>query len=526
MSALARAWPFALVLTLTALVLHPGLRSEAWPKQRALVLAVLVALAALALVSRAASAVVSGRVGELLVAAGGLALVAAVGTDGVRGHHGSLALVAGQVTTSFDERGLAGKPLGLRPLGFSVECVRVEADGGAALAFAGESGTRELTPRHALAFSGFRFARLREATTGGIARLRVGVGDGRKEQVVDLGPGRPGRAGDLTITLADYFPDFALDAAKQPFSRSTEHRNPAALVTVERGDRSYRAFVIRSMPGIHRVEDLGLSFSLLDVEPERSAEIDVHREPAALLAGFAALLIVVGLGASLAERDRIGPLPPSEPAARTAAGSALVAFLLVADRGSVLHWSFGVSTAEGRVLLPGVGVVLGAALVASLGGVLLLVAQGLAGPGSEVRKPARLLLGAGAGLGAVGGLVAVIQLVRLTAGIVTTANLPVAGLLVTVGLVALSVRPGRPGEGVALAARLFPLLLPLAVLLTVIATLAAGVLGVVRDGTYATDAVSALAATALIGLAGLEPSRFATGCRLAFLVSLLTLTLR
>ena len=118
-----------------------------------------------------------------------------------------------------------------------------------------------------------------------------------------MAPGAPGRAGDLTIALEQYFPDFALDDRQQPFSRSAEPRNPAALLTIEKGGRAYRAFVLQSMPGVHRVEGLGLAFSLLEIEPERTAEIAVHREPAALAALVGALLLAVGLAL-------LPPLPP------------------------------------------------------------------------------------------------------------------------------------------------------------------------------------------------------------------------
>jgi hypothetical protein len=526
MSRLARPGPFAALLTLIALALHPALRLQAWPRVQSLVVAVLVGAAALALVSRAAAAVASRRLADLLVAAGGLALIAALATDGVKGHHGVLALGPGQMTANFEERGLDGKPLGLPPRGFPVEALRAGSDGRAMIAFSGRAGTLELVPGRALAFAGYRFARPRTAATGGVARLRVGVADGHKEEVVDLAPGRPGQAGDVEVALDQYFPDFALDRG-QPFSRSRESLNPAALLTVVRGGKAYRAFVIRSMPGIHRVEELGLSFSLLDVEPERQVEIDVHREPGALLALVAGLLIAVGLGSSLTSVRRAGWLLPREAAARPfVAGCVLGAFLLGADGGAVLHWAFSVSTAGGRVSLPGVGVVLGVALVASLGGVLLLVAQLLAGPGTDVQRPARLLLWAGASFGAVGGAFAALQLVRLVPGALPAAVVPVAGLPLAAGLVALSLRRPRSGTDEAPEGRVLGLALPVVVLATVVATIAAGVAGMQRDGTYATATVAALAATALFGLASLEPSRIATGCRLALLVSLLALTQR
>ena len=49
------------------------------------------------------------------------------------------------------------------------------------------------------------------------------------------------------------------------------------------------------MPGVHRVERLGFTFSLLEIEPELAVEIAVHREPAALAALVGALLLAAGI---------------------------------------------------------------------------------------------------------------------------------------------------------------------------------------------------------------------------------------
>jgi hypothetical protein len=524
MSALTRAGTLALVFTLIALVLHPGLGSQTWLGRRTLVLAVLVATAALALAARVPRVLSSGRVGDLLVVAGGLALVAAVATDGLKGHSGVLALRTGQASSSFDERGPEGEPLGLRPLGFTVEAASIGKGGGAALVFGGEALPRELRPGRALRFGGYRFGRPRVASTGGAARLRIGIADGEREEQIDIEPGQPARKGDLEIALEQYFPDFALDQGK-PFSRSNEPRNPAALLSVTRGEKAFRVFVIRSMPGIHRVEGLSRAFSLLSVEPERQVELDVHSEPGALLALVAGLLVALGLAVSLAGRARHERAPaPLGPAGRgLLTGAALVAFLLFANRGGVLSWTFELPTSHGRAVLPGVGVLLGLSLVASLGGVLLLAAQRVAGPGTDVLRPARLLLGVGAALSLMGGVVAAAEVAHLPAADLQSAGLPVAGLVVGAGLVAGALRAApAAGRGRTICA----LVVPLAVLLAVLGTVAAGVLGVRGEGTYATAAVSALAATALVGLASLEPSRLAAGCRFAFLVSLLTLTLR
>jgi hypothetical protein len=146
-----------------------------------------------------------------------------------------------------------------------------------------------------VSFGGFRFARPHPAPTGGAARLRIGVSDGKETLTTDIGPGQPGRVGDLVVALEDYFPDFELDENRRPFSRSNEPRNPAALLTVTRGGQGHRVFVLRAMPGIHRVADLDRAFSLLDVVPEQSIEMAVHREPAAAVALLGAVLVLAGI---------------------------------------------------------------------------------------------------------------------------------------------------------------------------------------------------------------------------------------
>jgi hypothetical protein len=160
------------------------------------------------------------------------------------------------------------------------------------------------------------------------------------------------------------------------------------------------------MPGVHGVEGLGLAFSLLGVEAERTAEIAVHREPAAVAALLGALHLAAGMALSL----RIGPTPVAgdRDAPLTVAGGVLVGLLLVLDRGAVLAWSVALPGAGGRVPLPGAGVLLGAALIAGLGGSLLLAAGRLAGDGTGVRPVARAALWLAVGLAAAGLLLAVV----------------------------------------------------------------------------------------------------------------------
>jgi hypothetical protein len=522
MSVLARPGVLASILAASAVALHPALGASGWLPARPALLAALLHLAALALLARAAAGG-HRRPAAALAAAGAVLVVGALAVDGLRGHHGTLRLVAGQSRGNFDEKGPGGRPLGLRPLGFPVGADRVLGPAGSsapgvALALPDRRAPVELTRERSVAFGGYRFARPTAAATGGVARLRIAASDGTATQVADVSPGVPGRAFDLTIALEDYFPDFALDESRRPFSRSADPRNPAALLAVERGGEVHRVFVLQSMPGVHRVEKLGLAFSLLGVEPDRTVEIAVHREPAALVALIGALALVAGVALSL----RFEPMPaaPDRDAPVIVAGSVFVGLLLVVDRGAVLAWGFGVPGADGRVPLPGVGSLLGAALVAGLGGSLLLAAGRLGGGAAGVRPIARKALGLAAGLAAAG----------LGLAVVRTADLPVAGAALTslaglaIALASLAVSllvtsPAAPG----LVSRVAPLALPLAVPATLALAIAAGIVGMLRDGTYATPTAAASASAALLGLAALEPTGVPGLRRFAFVLTLLAL---
>jgi hypothetical protein len=519
MSGLARPGVLASILAASAVSLHPALgASRLLPAHRA-VLAALLLLAVLGLGARAASAR-ERRPGATLAAAGAALLLGALAVDGVIGHHGTLTLSPGQSRGNFDEAAPDGRSLGLRPLGFPIGAERVSAAGASsprvALALPGRSVPVELTPDRSVAFGGYRFARPATSTTGAVARLRVAASDGVATQVADVSPGAPGRAFGLTLALEEYFPDFALDETRRPFSRSDEPRNPAALLTVARGGQGHRVFVLQSMPGIHRVEGLGLAFSLLGVEPERSVAIAVHREPASLAALAGALLLVAGMALVL----RRGPAPVSgdRDTVVGAAAAVLVALLLLADRGGVLAWSFAVPAVGGRVVLPGVGVLLGAALVAALGGTLLLVAGRVAGDVGSVEPAGRgaLWLAVGATLAAL--LLAVVRVAGHPAA--GAAVLPLGGLAVAAAWLAASLLATRP-DAPPLLARVAPLALPLAVLVALAIAIVACVSGVLRDGTYATSSAAASASAALLGRAALEPTRAPGLRRFAFILSLL-----
>jgi hypothetical protein len=519
-SGLDRPVVAASLLTAAAVALHPALGASSWLPERDLVAAAFLLLAAAALVARALAAPAADRALAWLAALGATAVVAALGIDGVSGHHGTLTLGSGQARGHFEETGPGGRSLGLRPLGFNVGVERLLADGGALLAFAAGE-TAELRDERAVSHGGYRFARPRAAPTGGAARLRVAVSDGTKTTLADLVPGETAEAAGLRISVEQYFPDFALDGQQQPFTRSLEARNPAALLAVRRGAESYRAFVLQSMPGVHRIEGLGLSLSLVEVEPEENVEMAVHREPAASLAfaGALALALAVALAGARAWRSGAGA-PLVDPP--LVAGAALVFALVLADRGAVLAWRLAVPVRTGPLELSGAGVFLGAALVASVLGTLLLTAQHAAGRDASVRPAGRAALWAAVATASLGLLIGGIE-VAAASDVTTPTALPLAGIALATAVLAAALWLSRRG---AAAGRAATVAVPLAVAASLATAVLAGVFSLAAEGTYATPFSLAAASAALLGLAALEATGLVAPRRLAFLVALLLLLVR
>lgn len=296
MTPLARPGVLAVLLVLTAVVLHPSARSSLWLPQRDAVLAVLILLSTVALALRAAATQGRARLGTGLVALGAAVVVAAAAGDGLRGHEGTLTLEPGQARSHFDEVGPDGRSLGLRPLGFTVGLEGAAPGGAVRLVFSGQASPVVLGPEEAVEHDGLRLARPRVVPTGEASRLKIGISGGGEDVSVDLAPGRPSPVGDLVLLLEEYFPDFALDDQRRPFTRSRESRNPGALLSVQSPEGSFRVFVLRAMPGVHRVDALDRSFALLEVEPGFSAEIAVHSQP---LAGVVLLGALLALGGAL-----------------------------------------------------------------------------------------------------------------------------------------------------------------------------------------------------------------------------------
>jgi hypothetical protein len=279
---LGAPWVSAAAAFALAALLHPAAGAERWPGADAgrAALALLLPLSLFA----------AGRSWRWLALA--VAVVAgASGYDALRGHRGLLRLEPGGASQNFEEAGPRGRPLGLRPLGFEVWLQRYDA-GHAVLGIGSTGGEAQLvaTPTRAAAWGGFRLGSPRRVRTGEAAALRVSIAGPSGTDTLDLVPGAAASAGDLQIAVEEYFPDFALDERQRPFTRSSEPRNPAAVLQVMKGERTWRVFVIAAMPGIHRPEGLDRSFSLVSVTPVETVELSVAREPAAPLAAAGLVL--------------------------------------------------------------------------------------------------------------------------------------------------------------------------------------------------------------------------------------------
>ena len=277
---------------LLAAALHPALPSALHPP--------LAATSALALLLVASLFAGPPDAASRLVGVGALAVALALGYDGLRGHRGTMTLEAGEGTQSFEEEGPEGRSLGLRPLGFGVILQGVDPDGTAVL----KAGDGAITVRRAkaAAHGGFRFGLAARRRSAEPSALRIAVAGPRGSSMVEVRPGAPAEADGLRIAVDQYYPDFALDEKQQPYTRSAEPRNPAALLRVTRGEQSWRVFVIRAMPGIHQPEGLDQVLSLIDVVASQGVTVHVSREPGAavVLAGLAVMAFGLAWGARAA----------------------------------------------------------------------------------------------------------------------------------------------------------------------------------------------------------------------------------
>jgi hypothetical protein len=493
----------AAMASLLAAWIHPALGLG----ERAPLLAPALALLLVAsLLARAAS---SGKAGSAL-AVGVAMLLAGLGWDAIRGHVGKLELEVGEAVNNFAESGPEGQPLGLRPLGFSVRLEEVQADAAARLLAAQGDGSHlelHVAADRAASFAGVRFARPAWLGSTGATTLRLSVTTGTTTSDIILGEREAVQVGELAIALAQYFPDFALDAKGQPFSRSNEPRNPGALLHVRRAGREFRVLVLRALPGIHKQEGLDASFALAAVEAPHSLRLEVSESPAAWLVALGLTLSLAGLflrGARLAAPSA----PSGDDALWPASACALslgVALALV-DGGRVLHWGFGAASASGRVEIPGTGLVLGLALHTALAAFLLLLLAALGESTGGPRVVGEQALVLASGLASLGTLFASSQVLAMTNGPrgALGRNLFVLALASLVGLFGSSLLLRTTRRSVAWLAAI-ERALPLAIGLLFFASAASAWF---REGRYDTAGVRAVAAAALFGLALLESVRF------------------
>jgi hypothetical protein len=468
-----------------AVSIHPALGVSArWP----------VAAPALALLwVSGLVAQARGQRGRQILALGALIATGGLAFDALRGVTGSLDLAPGESTARFSETGPDGAILGLRPLGLNLRLE--ERDPGGAAILSAERGnataTLRVTPGHAATAAGLRFGQPVWHAASGEAVLHLAVVTHDVTHEVVVSPAAPTQVGPLVIGLDQYFPDFALDARRQPFSRSGEPRNPGALLRVKRGSEEFRVFVLQALPGIHKQPGLDATFSLTGVEAPGFVRLSVTALPAAPV--IAAGLVLCGLGLLLGART---PRRPGETSAATAAALALIAILALADGGRILHWSFGVALRSGRVELAGAGLPLAFALLTGLAAWLLLTVA-LVSRDPEPERWGQSLLILAATLAGLGTAVGVARLLALPSQVWLAGSAGLAPL--ALGSVAAALGAARRVAAPAWNARALDTLVQMALPGLGLAWLITGVLAWQQAGRY--DTAAAMGATAAVLLA-------------------------
>lgn len=250
--------------------------------------------------------------------------------------------------------------------------------------------------------------------------------------------------------------------------------------------------------------------------------------PAALVVvAAAAVLAAAAVSSSIESRLAAG----GDAAWSAAAGGAALALALAfADDGRILRWGYAVGSGDSRVEIPGAGLLLGLALLATLAGTLLLGAHLLAAPQGAAlgRLTGQRLLLLAAGLAVLGLGFAVAKGVSLHEAALAASGGRVAALYAAafaliLGLVVLLEGTG-PNDAARLASRA-ETETRMAAVLSVLAAGAAGLEGWLREGSYGTPLMAGSVAASLLGLAALQATRFATlrrGLLLAGLLSLLS----
>jgi hypothetical protein len=245
---------------------------------------------------------------------------------------------------------------------------------------------------------------------------------------------------------------------------------------------------------------------------------------ALVLAALAFLLAAAAVQAAVDARS-----PDARAAGGSAAlgGTAVVAVLVLLDGGRLLRWRYALGAGGDRLELPGAALVLGVALLVTVGGTAAMAAHLLSsGPAPGARLFGQRLLVLGAGLGGLGTAVAVVQALgrsrpALAAGALGLAALAASIGLLVVGLIRL-LAPVTPETAVLRAAR-SERLLRLAAALATAAAAAAGVDSWRAAGSYATTRVAEAVSAAVLGLAAAQPTRLGLLRAVIFLFGLVSM---
>jgi hypothetical protein len=212
-------------------------------------------------------------------------------------------------------------------------------------------------------------------------------------------------------------------------------------------------------------------------------------------------------------------------AATAGAGVALVAFLMGSQGGGLLRWTFALGEGAESLPLRGAGLLLGLALLAALGGTLLLGARLLTPAVSAAEPLAFQLLWPAATLVTLAAGHAVVQGARQRPEALAASASTIALLLLLAGALVITLlrRLLPPAAGSSEASALETRArreTAVATALVWVAAAVAGVEGMTTRGSYLSTTTLSVAACGLLGLAALAPTRFPTARRTLLLAAL------
>jgi hypothetical protein len=241
---------------------------------------------------------------------------------------------------------------------------------------------------------------------------------------------------------------------------------------------------------------------------------------ASVVLGFAAALACGAVWSTLDARLAEGK--PAWPLAGVA-GAGLVLLLLRLDAGAVLRWGFALGSGPARVEMRGAGLLLGLALLASLGGTLLVVAHRLAPAVEGTRELGLRLLLPGATLVLLAVAHVALQGLRQGREVLAAEADDLVGLVVLAGALAAalaaSLRPA-PAAVSAAAEGWAERETAVAVSLVWLAAALAGWECWRAEGTYLCARAAVAVSAGLVGLAATVPTGLVATRRVLLLAAL------